>query len=262
MIIDFHTHMFPHIIAERTVKKLSECVHKKPDTDGTYEGLLKSSREAGIDCSVVLPIATKPSQFRTINDFASRYLEGEIISFGSVHPASPDYKAELKEIQAMGMKGIKLHPDYQDMYFNDIRYKRIVSYASELDLIVSVHAGVDPKCPHDVHCTPEMAKEMLDQVQPSRLVLAHFGGNKMWDDVEDFLIGRDVYLDTAVVLDTMDEKQFIRMVRNHGADRVLFATDSPWRGQKEFVERMRKIPLTEEEKAQIFSGTAKNLLGI
>ena len=71
-MIDFHTHMFPHIIAERTVKKLSECVHKKPDTDGTYEGLLKSSREAGIDCSVVLPIATKPSQFRTINDFASR----------------------------------------------------------------------------------------------------------------------------------------------------------------------------------------------
>ena len=64
------------------------------------------------------------------------------------------------------------------------------------------------------------------------------------------------------MLDTMDEKQFIRMVRNHGADRVLFATDSPWRGQKEFVERMREIPLTEEEKAQIFSGTAKNLLGI
>ncbi len=262
MIIDFHTHMFPDKIARGTLEFLEEACKTKPYTDGTCRGLLASADHADVDICVALPVVTKPSQFSSVNEFASGYQEGKIISFGGIHPETDDYKAQLRQIRDMGFKGIKLHPDYQDMYFNDIRYKRIVSYASELDLIVSVHAGVDPKCPHDVHCTPEMAKEMLDQVQPSRLVLAHFGGNKMWDDVEDFLIGRDVYLDTAVVLDTMDEKQFVRMVRNHGADRVLFATDSPWRGQKEFVERMRKIPLTEEEKAQIFSGTAKNLLGI
>lgn len=262
MIIDFHTHMFPDKIARGTLEFLEKACKTKPYTDGTCRGLLASADHADVDISVALPVVTKPSQFSSVNEFASGYQEGKIISFGGIHPETDDYKAQMRQIRDMGFKGVKLHPDYQDMYFNDIRYKRIVSYASELDLIVSVHAGVDPKCPHDVHCTPEMAKEMLDQVQPSRLVLAHFGGNKMWDDVEDFLIGRDVYLDTAVVLDTMDEKQFIRMVRNHGADRVLFATDSPWRGQKEFVERMRKIPLTEEEKAQIFSGTAKNLLGI
>lgn len=262
MIIDFHTHMFPDKIARGTLEFLEKACKTKPYTDGTCRGLLASADHADVDICVALPVVTKPSQFSSVNEFASGYQEGKIISFGGIHPETDDYKAQLRQIRDMGFKGIKLHPDYQDMYFNDIRYKRIVSYASELDLIVSVHAGVDPKCPHDVHCTPEMAKEMLDQVQPSRLVLAHFGGNKMWDDVEDFLIGSDVYLDTAVVLDTMDEKQFIRMVRNHGADRVLFATDSPWRGQKEFVERMRKIPLTEEEKAQIFSGTAKNLLGI
>lgn len=262
MIIDFHTHMFPDKIARGTLEFLEKACKTKPYTDGTCRGLLASADYADVDISVALPVVTKPSQFSSVNEFASGYQEGKIISFGGIHPEADDYKAQLRQIRDMGLKGIKLHPDYQDMYFNDIRYKRIVSYASELNLIVSVHAGVDPKCPQDVHCTPEMAKEMLDQVQPSRLVLAHFGGNKMWDDVEDFLIGRDVYLDTAVVLDTMDEEQFIRMVRNHGADRVLFATDSPWRGQKEFVERMREIPLTEEEKAQIFSGTAKNLLGI
>lgn len=262
MIIDFHTHMFPDKIARGTLEFLEKACKTKPYTDGTCRGLLASADYADVDISVALPVVTKPSQFSSVNEFASGYQEGKIISFGGIHPEADDYKAQLRQIRDMGLKGIKLHPDYQDMYFNDIRYKRIVSYASELNLIVSVHAGVDPKCPQDVHCTPEMAKEMLDQVQPSRLVLAHFGGNKMWDDVEDFLIGRDVYLDTAVVLDTMDEEQFIRMVRNHGADRVLFATDSPWRGQKEFVERMQEIPLTEEEKAQIFSGTAKNLLGI
>ena len=38
----------------------------------------------------------------------------------------------LKELKHMGFKGIKLHPDYQETFIDDIRYKRIISYASEL----------------------------------------------------------------------------------------------------------------------------------
>ena len=127
-----------------------------------------------------------------------------------------------RHIKELGLKGIKLHPDYQDMYFNDIRYKRLVDYATELGLIIVVHAGLDPKCPDDVHCTPEMAAEVIDEVHPANLVLAHLGGNEMWDDVEKYLVGKDVYLDTAVVLDVIKEDQFLRIVRNHGADKIPF----------------------------------------
>lgn len=262
MIIDFHTHIFPHIIAERTLNKLSACVHKKPETNGTYEGLLASTEEAELDYSVVLPIATKPSQFRSINDFAAQYLEGKIVSFGSLHPASDNYKEELRTIKSMGMKGIKLHPDYQDTYFNDIRYKRIVSYASELDLIVSVHAGLDPLCPEDIHCTPQMSAELIKDVQPTKLVLAHLGGNQQWDEVEELLVGKNVYLDTAVIFDYIDPEQFLRIMRNHGSDKILFATDSPWAGQKKFVEIVKGLPITEEEREQILGGNARKLLGI
>ena len=262
MIIDFHAHMFPDKIAENTIRFLAENVIP-PHTNGTSEGLLaSSSREAGIDISVVLPVVTNPSQFASVTKFAEKFQEGELLSFAGVHPASCPCKRGVNQIKNLGFKGIKLHPDYQDTYFNDIRYKRIVEKASELDLIVTVHAGVDPKCPDDVHCTPKMAEEMLDEVQPTKLVLAHFGGNEMWEEVEERLIGRNVYLDTAVVLDTMKEEQFLRMVRKHDADKVLFATDSPWRGQKEFVQKMHEIALTEEEREQIFSGTARELLGI
>lgn len=261
MIIDFHTHMFPDIIAERTIAKLSACAHKAPETDGTYEGVLKSAREAGIDCSVVLPIATKPSQFRSINEYASHYLEGEIISFGSVHPASPDYKAELREIKAMGLKGIKLHPDYQDMYFNDIRYKRVVSYATELDMIISVHAGADPKCPDDIHCTPQMAAELIDDVRPEKLVLAHLGGNQQWDEVEQYLVGKNVYFDTGVIFDYIEKEQFIRIMRSHGSDKVLFGTDCPWAGQKRFAEVMEEMDIAEEEKERVLWRNGARLLG-
>ena len=176
MIIDFHTHMFPDKIAARTIDFLSKTGgDMNPFTDGTWKGLKESTKQAGIDHSIVLPIATRPGQFHTINEFATHFQEGTLISFGSLHPESENYKEELKQIQDMGMKGIKLHPDYQDTYFNDIRYKRIISYATELGLIISVHAGQDPKCPDNIHCTPAMAEEVLNEVEPEKLVLAHMG---------------------------------------------------------------------------------------
>ena len=262
MIIDFHTHMFPDKIAKGTLDFLEGICGTHPYTNGTYEGLSASGRKAGIDISIALPAMTKVSQIASVNRFASNYLDGSVVSFGGIHPDVIDYKEELRQIKRMGMKGIKLHPDYQDTYFNDIRYKRLVAYASELGLVTVVHAGQDPKSPNDIHCTPKMALELIREVHPEKLVLAHMGGNEMWDEVEAYLIGQNVYFDTGVVLDRMPEEQFVRMVRSHGADKILFATDSPWAGQKEFVEILKHMPLAEEEKEKIFSDNACSLLGI
>lgn len=189
-------------------------------------------------------------------------MEGKIISFGGIHPDNEDYKEKLRWIKEQGFKGIKLHPDYQDTYFNDIRYKRIIAYASELDLIVLTHAGFDPLCPNDIHCTPKMAAEVIDDVAPTKLVLAHMGGNALYDDAERYLVGKNVYFDTAYVLDKMQQEQFLRMVRNHGCDKILFASDSPWAGQKEYVQLFQSLPLTQEEKEKIGYENAKILLNM
>ena len=262
MIIDFHTHMFPDKIEKGTIYLLPGVCKIKPYTDGTYEGLKKETLSSGVDLSVALPIVTKPSQFETINTFASHYQERPVLSFGSIHPDCEDYKGKLRQIKEMGLKGIKLHPDYQEVYFNDIRYKRIISYASELDFIISVHAGADPKCPDDIHCTPPMSAEVIRDTEAPKLVLAHMGGNDQWDEVEEYLVGKQVYFDTGVVLDKMPEEQFIRIVRNHGADKILFATDSPWSGQKEFLEIIRRMPLTDDERKKILGENACKLLGL
>lgn len=262
MIIDFHTHMFPDKIAKTTLDFLAGVCQIAPHTDGTYEGLLASTQKAGADISISLPIVTNPSQFTTINRFAADHQGGNVLSFGSIHPDSEDYREQLREIRSMGLKGIKLHPDYQEVHFHDIRYKRIVDYASELGLIIVVHAGVDPKCPYDVHCTPAMASELIREVMPEKLVLAHMGGNLMWDEVEEYLLGKPVYFDTGVVLGRIPDEQFLSMVRNHGTDKILFGTDSPWAGQKEYLNYLRRLKLSEEEKNQILGKNALRLLGL
>lgn len=262
MIIDFHTHIFPEKIAASTVDYLVEICNTKPYTKATKESLLASMHKADITLSVALPVATKVSQMDSINRFAAGFQDGPILSFAGIHPDCEDYRKALLAIKQAGFKGIKLHPDYQNVYFNDIRYKRMIDFASELDLIIVVHAGMDPKCPQDIHCTPKMAREVIDEVAPAKLVLAHLGGNQMTSEVEEQLVGQSVYLDTAVVLNYLKEEEFIRLARNHGMDRILFATDSPWAGQTEFVEKIRKSALTEEEKEQIFSKNASRLLGL
>ncbi len=260
-MIDFHTHIFPDKIAEGTLHFLSERCHVAPFTNGTADGLEESTKKAGLALSVAMPVVTKPSQFESINRFASQFRgEDGILSFGGIHPDCADYKKELLLLKEMGFKGIKLHPDYQETFFNDLKYKRIISFASELGFVVSVHAGYDPGYPDRVHCTPKMAREVLDEVRPPKLVLAHMGGFKRWDEVEEHLVGQDVWLDTAVVFGKISDGQFIRICRNHGPDKILFATDSPWSGQKESVEYFSNMDMTEKEKQLILTENAKKLL--
>lgn len=259
-MIDFHTHMFPDKIAAKTLDFLSGRCRIVPFTDGTAAGLAQSAEDAGLDFSVALPVVTNPAQFESINRFAGQHRDGKILSFGGIHPDNTDYKEKLTFLKNNGFCGIKLHPDYQETFFNDIRYKRILSFASELGLIVSVHAGFDPGYPDCVHCTPAMAREVIDEVRPEKLVLAHMGGFLRWDEVEQELVGRDVWFDTAVVFGKIPDGQFIRICRQHGVDRILFATDSPWSGQKESVEYFQKMDMTEDEKKQIFTENAKKLL--
>lgn len=259
-MIDFHTHIFPEKIAKPTLDFLESRCKTTPFTNGMADGLSKSTKEAGIDLSIALPVVTKPSQFESINRFAKGLEQDNLLSFGGIHPDSEDYKSELKAIKDWGFKGIKLHPDYQGVFIDDIRYERIISYASELGLIISIHAGFDPGYPDCVHCTPLKASKMIADVKPENLILAHMGGFKRWDETEEYLVGKDIYLDTAVVFGYISEEQFIRICRNHGTEKILFATDSPWSGQKESVEALKAMNLTEDEKEQIFDRNARKLL--
>ena len=90
------------------------------------------------------------------------------------------------------------------------------------------------------------------------------GGWKMWDEVEEKLLGLPFYLDTAVVLNPifpgkLENEQFVRMVRKHGADRILFGTDSPWYDQTKAVNDFNNTDLTQEEKDKIFGKNANDL---
>ncbi|MBR4082783.1 MAG: amidohydrolase family protein [Lachnospiraceae bacterium] len=265
MIIDFHTHIFPDKIAERSIEALSKVSGITAATDGTLNGLLVSMERSGVDLSVIMPVVTKPSQFESVNTFAAsinKQYTGKLLSFGGIHPDSEDYRRELNLIKELGLQGIKLHPDYQGVMIDDVRYMNIMEYADALGLVILVHAGVDIGLPEPVHCSPDKARKVIDTLNPKKLVLAHMGGWKQWEEVYEYLAGEQVYLDTAFCFDYMSREIFLKLCEKHGTDRILFGTDSPWSEAGRDMEVINNLPLAKADKEAIFFGNAMRLLNI
>ena len=70
MIIDFHTHIFPDKIADKTISYLMEKGGIPSFSNGSASGLIEKMNEAGVDISIALPAMTTPKQFDSINRFA------------------------------------------------------------------------------------------------------------------------------------------------------------------------------------------------
>ena len=282
MIIDFHTHTFPSAISLKVAELLSHRAHTAYFIDPNAPALAASMRENAIDFAVNLPVMDRAGMSAKVNaglirDKDSLFKQG-IITFGGLHPDDADFKEEIQKLKAAGIPGIKLHPAYQGTFFNDIRYKRLLAAIEEAGLITVVHGGLDVGLPEHNYVSVPAILEVLRDVNPERLVVAHMGGWQGWAEVEQDLAGAPVYLDTSYSLgettpvkgeedqmgykENLTKEAFVRLTRKHGTEKVLFATDSPWAGQGEYAEWVKNSGLTESEQNKIFSENAMKLLNI
>lgn len=260
MVIDFHVHCFADELAERAVSLLAERAGTPPRLNGTVADVKKSMKEAGVDRSVILPVATKPSQAKKINDWAVEIQCNEITAFGSIHPDDPEWKQELRRIKGLGLKGIKFHPDYQLFYVDEERMFPIYEEIFALGLIVVFHAGVDIGLPAPYHCEPHRLLKLVKAFPGAAIVAAHMGGYSYWDDVERLLLGEDIYLDTAYSLGHMSDEQALRIINGHDSNKILFATDSPWGSQSEDIGKLKNLGLNRNTEKAILGENAKKLL--
>lgn len=270
MIIDLHTHAFPEKIAARTLEALIANTARISDypmkncTDGTASGLFEVERRAEVDLAVVLPIVTNPKQSETVNRVAKEINEANcgLYSFGSLHPADPDALSWVDRLAADGFKGIKLHPEFQNIYADSDEMTAVCRRAAQYGMTVVFHAGRDIGYPPPVKAEPDMLLRLIDRVPDLKLVAAHLGGWMMWEEVAEKLVGTPIYFDTAFIADFIDTALVCDIINAHGADKVLFGSDAPWEDPAKTLSFLRSLSIDPEDLKKICGTNAAGLLGI
>ncbi len=264
MIIDFHTHAFPDAIAERAIQSLVDSSGGifPPCSDGTLGGLISNMDRFGVDISVIQPVVTKPSQTKGLNTWARSAESDRIVAFGGIHPDTDDYKRDIDFVASLGLRGLKFHCEYQGFVADEPRMLRIYDYAFEKGLTVLHHAGFDPAFKPPFRSSPKMFKSIARQMRGGTLIVAHLGSQSMWDEVERELVGENVMLDTSMGQKYYGQERFVSIIRAHGADKILFGSDSPWSRADREIASILACPLTDEEKSAILYKNAQRILNI
>lgn len=262
--IDFHTHIFPDSLAPKAISSLIESGKHlyMPHADGTKHGLLEFMDISGIDISVIMPVLTKQTQTVKSNQFSAEVTSERIRAFGGIYPNTDDYKRDIDFVVSLGLPGIKLHAEYQDFVVDEPKMLKIYDYAFSKGLMILQHAGFDPAFDPPFRATPKMFANVMRQLRGGIMIAAHLGGQSLWNEVEEYLVGTDIYIDTSMGFSMYPTEQFLRIVKNHGSEKILFGTDSPWSDSGKEREFLTTLPLADEEKENILHRNAEKLLGI
>lgn len=267
-VIDAHVHLYPDALAPKVVPMLSARFGNAPSFDGTVAECAAKAAESGVTLSINLPVATTPGHIGHTNAFWAQYAavgpagENAVMSLAALHPKTPDAASAVAGIADMGFAGIKFHPEYQEFRFNDPTMDDVWAAMSEKGLVAYLHAGGERVFSAPYRSSPSEILALHRRFPKLKIAAAHLGGFGMWDEVEETLIGEEVFLDLSHTFFWMPNERIFRMIRMHGAERILFGTDAPWQDPAAVLSEFLKLPLTDRERRSICLETALELFEI
>lgn len=258
-IIDIHAHIFPDKVAGKAVQSIGKYYGMDMACPGTVAGLLESGNRIKVSRYVVHSTATQVEQVRTINGFIAEAQRANpsFIGFGTLHSGLEDMDSEVGQVMALGLKGIKLHPEFQGFNIDD-REMLPLYKALEGKLPILMHMGDAVK----TSSSPKRLLKILNQFPDLTVIAAHLGGYQMWGDSMEYLVGKNVYFDTSSTLAKLDRPTVLKIIRSHGVDKVLFGSDYPMWSHEDELERFNSLGLLQEEREKILWKNAQRLLGL
>lgn len=261
MIIDAHAHIFPDKIAEKAVAGIGAFYDGlEMRLDGTAETLIRSGNAAGIGKFIVQSVATTPQQVEGINNFISKSVKkypDKFIGFAAMHPDYPDAEKEIGRAVSLGLKGVKLHPDFQQFRIDDKNAMKIYEII-EGRLPILIHMG-DSRYQWS---KPARLVKVLEAFPRLDVIGAHFGGWSEWDCAAEILGGKRLWVDTSSSFYAMSPQRARELIDVYGVENVLFGTDYPMWTAEDELKMFDKIELTEKEREMIFHENAERLLKI
>jgi hypothetical protein len=258
-IIDSHVHIYPDKIAEKASQSISDFYDIHVKYDGTVSKLLEICKRNNIVNCVACSVATAPEQVPIINDYmakAAKESNGFFVCLAALHPAMSELEIEqeLARAEALDLRGIKLHPDFQKFEIDNPAVFKIYERA-EGKFPILFHTG-DYRYNFS---SPKRLTNVLKIFPKLTAIGAHFGGWSEWKDCGCLEGFENLYVDTSSSLYELPPEDADKLIKMYGEERVMFGTDYPmWDADGEF-KYIAELNLSERAKNLIFYENAAKL---
>ena len=191
MIIDVHTHIPTHTNAvPADEERLNEVM--RPDVSVRLNNSFGDYiRDMGpVDKAIAFGVAINPygseddmgvmTAQREVNDTASALSStypDKVIGFMSVHPDASDVMEEIERcIDDLGLKGMKLAPNYQNFDPLGANARRVYEVAERRGLPIVFHQGTAPmRTAPLMYAHPLVMDELAMDFPDLKIVMAHMG---------------------------------------------------------------------------------------
>lgn len=254
-ICDAHAHIFPHKIAEKAAIAIGDFYDMKMKYPGSSEILLKSGRNIGVTHYLVCSTATVARQTSSINDFIIEEcsMHSEYVGFGTLHPDCENLDEEIQKIIDSGLKGIKLHPDFQKFNIDD---KKVYEIYDKIQgkLPVLIHMGDN----RYEYSRPLRLVNVMKDFKNLTVFAAHFGGYRRWEESVKCLTHFDnIWFDTSSTIGFTGSEYAKKLVPYFDKEKLMFGTDYPMWDHMEELQRFFTLGLSDEDNKKILSGNFK-----
>ncbi len=259
-ICDAHTHIFPAKVAEKASIAIGDFYDTKMCYPGDTENLLNSGKQINVTKYLVCSTATVPEQVSKINQFiiGECQAHSELVGFGTLHPDNPNFDEEIQVILNGGLKGVKLHPDFQNFAIDDEKAFPIYEKCQG-KLPVLIHMGDNR---YD-GSRPFRLANIMSEFPKLEVFAAHFGGYRRWDEsIATLMDFENIYFDTSSTLGFVDLNYAKEIASHFDKDKLMFGTDFPMWDHKEELERFFALGFSEQDNRKILSDNFKRILKV
>ncbi|MBQ8641044.1 MAG: amidohydrolase [Clostridia bacterium] len=264
-VFDIHTHTYPEKIAEKAVINLGAFYNFVCEGKGTYAHMESQAKENNIRGYLLFSVATNPVQVPKVNDSIAALVEHSrslgylTAGFAGMHQDYEDFEGEVNRAIALGLQGIKIHPDIQGVDIDDPRLFRLYEII-EGRIPLYMHMGDDR--PQYQFSRPKKLAHALECFPKLEVVAAHLGGYRATDEAIECLAGNErVWYDTSSAFWYLSPEEAARIIRALNPEKIMFGTDYPVKNPAGELERFFAVPgLTDSERERILWDNAIRFL--
>ena len=279
VIVDCHTHVFPPEVKRRReiycmMDGYFADLYEDPRTKiATVEDLISEMDDAGVDVSVICGFGWSTPELCTMhNDYfldCITHYPDRLAALAAIQPASGIRALEeVERCLAGGMKGVgELMPDGQGYRLDHLHTTGpLFEMAADRGFPIMTHSSepVGHDYPGKQAVTPEILWNVVQAYPETRLILAHWGGGYPFYELmpEVKAASQNVYYDSAASTYLYSPQIFNNVIQMAGHMKVMWGSDYPVLRQKRFLQRVRELPLEEDERIAILGGNALRVLGL